>query len=396
MSLDAKKLKIFEALLSSGGLKKLIAAAVDAFGNPIAIVDRGMSIIAMSDDLADEPQWAHSEDNKAMRDIRLAARAGDFQRVYEGDSAILGDYQGSDQRYLAARIRRGNNVMGHVLVLERKRMLSEEDQRLLPDFCRALGYVLSPEAEASQLVERHGSLFSDILSGTLSDAAAIEARARRAQLDLPKSMIVLVVQQTSHVVQVPLTFLRDQILRQFPDGLVHMWAGNVLALISSNVTDIEERVGYGILAGSLAVGLSYPFCSLAQLGVAFGQANAAIRLSSDEGQVVRVVRYEQVVAHHLIECASARHDGTEFEHPAISRLAWVDERDKSDFLNDLKAYLSFSRSATAAARERHVHKNTMYYRIARIEEITRCDLSDEQTCFALQIGLVAHQLRNRD
>lgn len=105
-------------------------------------------------------------------------------------------------------------------------MFSEEDQRLLPDFCRALGYVLSPEAEASQLVERHGSLFSDILSGTLSDAAAIEARARRAQLDLPKSMIVLVVQQTSHVVQVPLTFLRDQILRQFPDGLVHMWAGN--------------------------------------------------------------------------------------------------------------------------------------------------------------------------
>ena len=144
------------------------------------------------------------------------------------------------------------------------------------------------------------------------------------------------------------------------------------------------------------MGLSYPFCSLAQLGVAFGQANAAIRLSSDEGQVVRVVRYEQVVAHHLIECASARHDGTEFEHPAISRLAWVDEHDKSDFLNDLKAYLSFSRSATAAARERHVHKNTMYYRIARIEEITRCDLSDEQTCFALQIGLVAHQLRNRD
>lgn len=117
MSLDAKKLKIFEALLSSGALKKLIAAAVDAFGNPIAIVDRGMSIIAMSDDLADEPQWAHSEDNKAMRDIRLAARAGDFQRVYEGDSAILGDYQESDQRYLAARIRRGNNVTGHVLVL---------------------------------------------------------------------------------------------------------------------------------------------------------------------------------------------------------------------------------------------------------------------------------------
>ena len=34
MSLDAKKLKIFEALLSSGALKKLIAAAVDAFGKP--------------------------------------------------------------------------------------------------------------------------------------------------------------------------------------------------------------------------------------------------------------------------------------------------------------------------------------------------------------------------
>ena len=387
MSADRKKLRLFEALLSSGGLRKLVAVSAEVLGNPVAIVDKGMSIIALCDELADEPQWAHADSDEATRDIQRAVLAGDLQRVYKGDPAVLGDYPDADQRFLAARIRRGNTVMGHALVLERHRDFTEEDMQLLPDVCRALGYVLAPEADASQLTERHGSLFSDVLSGSLTDAEAIDARVRRAQLDFPDVMMLLAVRHASDAVQIPLHFLQDQLLNVFPGSYAHTWASHVVLVTSAETDDIGKRFASGVYTGSLAAGLSYPFRSLDKLAVAFEQASAAIRLSSQSDALLRVVRYEQVVLRHLLECASARCDRTAFAHPALERLVSEDARCGTDYLHDLQMYLNCGRSATVAARALHVHKNTMYYRIQRIEDITGCSLSDEHACLALQIGL---------
>ena len=387
VSTDRKKLRLFEALLSSGGLRKLVSVSAEVLGNPVAIVDKGMSIIALCDELADEPQWAHAESDEATRDIQRAVLAGDLQRVYNDDNAVLGDYPDSDQRFLAARIRRGNTVMGHALVLERHRSFTEEDMRLLPDVCRALGYVLAPEAEASQLAERHGSLFSAVLSGALTDAEAIEARVRRAQLDLPDSMMLLAVCHASDTVQIPLHFLQDQLVNVFPGSYAHTWAGHVVLVIAEDAGDIERRFGAGVYTGSLAAGLSYPFQSLSKLALAFDQASAAIRLSSRSDEPLRVVRYEQVVVRHVLECASARCDRATFAHPALDRLVAEDARCGTDYVHDLQTYLNCGRSATTAARALHVHKNTMYYRIERIENIAKCNLSDERVCLALQIGL---------
>jgi DNA-binding PucR family transcriptional regulator len=89
----------------------------------------------------------------------------------------------------------------------------------------------------------------------------------------------------------------------------------------------------------------------------------------------------------VLECASARCDRATFAHPALDRLVAEDARCGTDYVHDLQTYLSCGRSATAAARALHVHKNTMYYRIERIENIAKCNLSDERVCLALQIGL---------
>ncbi|MDO4890356.1 MAG: helix-turn-helix domain-containing protein [Coriobacteriaceae bacterium] len=53
----------------------------------------------------------------------------------------------------------------------------------------------------------------------------------------------------------------------------------------------------------------------------------------------------------------------------------------------MAAYLNSGRNVARAASALHVHKNSMYYRIQRIEELAGVDLSDEQTCFLLQLSL---------
>ena len=59
----------------------------------------------------------------------------------------------------------------------------------------------------------------------------------------------------------------------------------------------------------------------------------------------------------------------------------------TDHVRYLHAYLSSGRSVSAAADMLTTHKNSMYYRVGRLEEIMGVDLSDERACFLLQLSL---------
>ena len=388
MGITEKRLAMFDALLSGRGIQGLVDAAAEVFGNPVAVADMGLAMVAVSAELADDTEWAAQAREVETNDMRQAALAGDFRRVYSGDRTVVGEYPGANQRYLAARIRRKGILLGHALVLERNRAFTDDDLVLLPDVCRTFGYELAGAADADQLSERYGKLFDDLLSGALSDPDEVDTRIKRAHLKVPAYACALVAHPVSDQGQISARYLRTQLVRAFPGSMGVVRGDDVLVVISADDAGdlLDRRFSQSVHAEGLCVGVSFPFHGLHVLRRAYEQAQAAVRLS-DGG--AGVVRYQQVVARHMMERAAFTIDGSTFIHPALELLAEADERERSDHLADLEAYLSNGRNATATARALHVHKNTMYYRLQRIEQIADIDLSDEQTCFVLQLGLAA-------
>jgi len=386
MGIAEKRLAMFDALLSGKGIQGLVDAAAEVFGNPVAVADMGLAMVAVSSELADDPEWVAQAREAETNDMRQAALAGDFRRVYSGDKTVVGEYPGADQRYLAARIRRKDVLLGHALVLERNQPFTDDDLALLPDVCRTFGYELVGAADADQLSERHGKLFEDLLSGSLADRDEVEARVQRAHLRVPQRMCVLIAHPVSDAGQISSRYLRTQLVRAFPGSLGMVRGDDVLVVIGADDagSTLDGLFGKSVYAEGLCVGVSFPFRGLHLLRRAADQARAAVRLSDGRPGVVP---YEWVVARHMMERASLTIDGSTFIHPAIGLLEEADERERSSHLADLEAYLSCGRNATATARALHVHKNTMYYRLQRIEQIAGVDLSDEQTCFVLQLGL---------
>ena len=386
MGIAEKRLAMFDALLSGKGLQGLVDAAAEVFGNPVAVADMGLAMVAVSAELADDPEWVAQARKAETNDMRQAALAGDFRRVYSGDKTVVGEYPGADQRYLAARIRRKDVLLGHALVLERNQPFTDDDLALLPDVCRTFGYELAGAADADQLSERHGKLFDDLLSGALSDEAEVEARVQRARLRVPDQVCAVLAHPISDRGQISSRYLRTQLVRAFPGSMGVVRGDDVLVVVDAAEADdaLAGRLAKGVNVEGLCVGVSFPFRGLHLLRRAADQARAAVRLSDGRPGVVP---YEWVVARHMMERASLTIDGSTFIHPAIGLLEEADERERSSHLADLEAYLSCGRNATATARALHVHKNTMYYRLQRIEQIAGVDLSDEQTCFVLQLGL---------
>lgn len=387
MNQDAKRLVMFDALLAGGDLSRLVEAAAGVLGNPVAVCDMGLGTIAVSSDLVDDPEWGKPNAGMDAPDVRQATLKGDFRKVYASDKTVVGDYHGAQQRYLAARIRRKNHVLGHVIVLERNSSFSAEDQALLPDICKTIGFALAPDTDMDQLSERHGHLFLEILEGRLQDASAIEARVQSANLHLPTSMTLLLFRPVSDAEHIPARHLRERLKRVFPDGVSIVREDDVILVVSAAAEDLEENAASATPFGTTSVGASYPFTSLASLKRAFEQAEAAVRLSGSEKHTAGLTRYQDVVAMHLGECVSATKELDVFEHPAVELLIAAGKQDKADYVRDIETYLYCGRNASAAAKALHVHKNTMYYRLQRIQDIAGIDLSDAATCFALQLSV---------
>ncbi|MBP7692588.1 MAG: helix-turn-helix domain-containing protein, partial [Anaerolineales bacterium] len=77
----------------------------------------------------------------------------------------------------------------------------------------------------------------------------------------------------------------------------------------------------------------------------------------------------------------------------VQVLAEHDRRTNGDLVRTLDAYLQHGGALAEAAATLTVHRNTLLYRIGRIEEITHLDLKDMDQRFNLHVALKAHLLR---
>lgn len=66
----------------------------------------------------------------------------------------------------------------------------------------------------------------------------------------------------------------------------------------------------------------------------------------------------------------------EFYFKSIGKIAEYDKENSTDYLHTLKLYLENNASVKTVADKTFVHRNTINYKLRKIEEITDCNLSD--------------------
>ncbi|WP_233213641.1 PucR family transcriptional regulator [Mycobacterium hubeiense] len=71
-------------------------------------------------------------------------------------------------------------------------------------------------------------------------------------------------------------------------------------------------------------------------------------------------------------------------HPGIVGLL---EHDRGDLVHTLDVYLTNGGDARKTARELHLHRSTLYYRLDKLAEAIGSHLSDGETRFELTLSL---------
>ncbi|MDQ3925638.1 MAG: helix-turn-helix domain-containing protein [Actinomycetota bacterium] len=79
----------------------------------------------------------------------------------------------------------------------------------------------------------------------------------------------------------------------------------------------------------------------------------------------------------------------------IEPLLMRDRERRSDLVRTLRVYFTASANASEAADRLFLHRNSMLYRLARIQNLTGLDLKVPEVRLALQLGLLAIDAEER-
>ncbi|MDQ0406505.1 hypothetical protein J2S50_005054 [Streptomyces sp. DSM 40167] len=163
--------------------------------------------------------------------------------------------------------------------------------------------------------------------------------------------------------------------------LVRLRSADVLTPATSAAGRLLERAR----GSGLAAGVSAPRSGLAELGAAWWEASAAARAARAESRFGPVAEWTSIGAFRLLTALPARsaHD------PALRVLLSPAHR---ELVRTAETYLDRAGQAGRAAAELGIHRQTLYYRLSRVEQLTGLDLDDGEDRLLLHMALKARRL----
>lgn len=235
-----------------------------------------------------------------------------------------------------------------------------------------------------------GSLVSDLIEFRLTDPEELEQRLKQIRLAVRRYYHLMIVSfgDGPDVEAIPWNYIISLLERIFPFSNATTYRGEILLIIRK--TQRGHRLRYDEKAleqllerynGKAAFGNFSEF--LVSMPTMYYQTKSALRLGRVLDPDKRVYVYEDYSMYQVVEMAAqmlrqemGSRNIVHLCHPALIAMVLDDKRTGGNLTDVLYEYLRCERNAAQTAKQLYIHRNTMLYKIHKIEDIIGQDLDD--------------------
>ena len=267
-------------------------------------------------------------------------------------------------------------------------------------------------AKAKAVSEAKKSLRGDFLEGLLAGtlpAGEVDRLAGRLDHDTrPPHMIITLAwagpeTPTLRRLETTLNWLLNSHTRP---ALVHVYGGQHLCVFQSlkDLTDLEpahdllrrviEQVEAEFPDATLVGGMSGPAENLQDWTRVYNEALQAMDVGRRLHLSNQVVEFNSLGVYRLLSELEQVPSIQRFVMQIIGPLVRYDEEHRGSLMQTLSAYFSNHGNISKTAESLFVHRNTLLYRMDRIQELTGQDLNNSDMRLALHLSLKLWQLRH--
>ncbi|MGW1894239.1 PucR family transcriptional regulator [Streptomyces sp. NPDC002004] len=165
--------------------------------------------------------------------------------------------------------------------------------------------------------------------------------------------------------------------------LVRLRSADVLAPAVAAAARLRDAAR--IRGGAPAAGIAAPRRGLGELGAAWQEASAAARAALAEPALGPVAEWTAIGPYRLLTALP----GDSAHDPVVRTLLTPAHR---ELARTAEVFLDRAGQAGRAAAELGIHRQTLYYRLSRVEQLTGLDLDDGEDRLLLHMTLKASRL----
>lgn len=235
-----------------------------------------------------------------------------------------------------------------------------------------------------------GSLVSDLIEFRLTEPEELEQRLKQIQLAVRRYYHTMIVSfgDKPDLENIPWNYIISLLEHIFPLCNATTYRGEILLIIRKTKKGHRPRYNEAALEqllerydGRAAFGNFSEF--LTSMPTMYYQTKSALRLGQVLDPDKRVYVYEDYSMYQVVEMAAqmlrqemGSRNIVHLCHPALIAMVMDDKRTGGNLTDVLYEYLCCERNAALAAKRLYIHRNTMLYKIRKIEDIIGQSLDD--------------------
>jgi PucR family transcriptional regulator, purine catabolism regulatory protein len=280
--------------------------------------------------------------------------------------------------------------------------LDDWDRMAAQQGAAVLALELSKEQAVMAAEERlRGDFVQTVLTGPPADSEALLQRGRELGYDLRQPHIALLCSlsdgddgssRTAGAVNAALSALglAAPTMRRADGVLCYLPAAERGRRGHEVAEQLRARLAADIPGIVLAIGREAP--SVSAWPRSLREAEQALRIGRQLFDNRRVLDFSDLGVYRLLILLRESPELWEFYRATLAALADYDRDQSSELLKTLEAFFDNLGNLAQTANALHVHRNTLLYRLERVEQISGLNLEDPEDRLALWLALKAHRV----
>jgi hypothetical protein len=256
---------------------------------------------------------------------------------------------------------------------------------IIDDYSEALieEYRDSVAEQARRDAQARTAALGSLLDGNPLEESRLWESA--AMLQLPHhGTFVVVAAETDRAGEEAIPRVEEALRRQNVASAWRLDRAHQIGVLAVRPPVTVSKLGQRLIALATGrIGVSEPYTSLDRTAVALRQAQVACAAATPRSR--EVVRYEQHPVAVLL--ASVPELGANVARAVLGPVLALPVPDRDLLLDTLRAWFTEDGSATATATRLHVHRNTVHYRLKRVEALTGRSLNRPTAIGELHLAL---------
>lgn len=378
--------KLFFELYRNRGLQSIVAAAADIFENSVMVNDVAYNVIAKSSrsPLGDKILSNATGGGFIAESVITEMRNKNiFEELHQTNKLIYSFQYSTNTHWLFKTVRINHTSIADIAIVDDNRPFRYIDFKLIDLLSKMISLEMQKDEYFTRNKKNNYSYFvQDLIEGRLNNSETILQRAAMLGFHFYGNYWISVAcpkntEQSSD----ELNYLASQLMQILPEGKWVVYKKAMIGLFSrknkKKLTEYEyDKLLHFAQENNIFIGISDVFYNTTKFPVYYEQALHAAQAPIPGKTNMHIRYYSDIMVYHLVELLAANHSTNEFLHPELILLEEYDKENNTELMHTLKQYIINARSTAKTSQDLNIHRNSLLYRLNRINEITNLDLDD--------------------